>query len=143
MCTYRIEISPEAEKNYLSCSYDDRRRLNFLVNSLFMNYMPECRKSARNSRAWKHFWPEGNGQAKPGFVLHHIDPTLKFRDPARYAEWNVNDLIMVSKELHGNLHALSNDYKRRIRQLWEGKAEDYEKELKFEEELDKFLDLDI
>ncbi len=137
--TYRIEISDEAEKNYLNCSYEDRKRLAFLVNSLFLNFMPECSKSAKHERAWKHFWPEGNGAAKPGYVLHHIDPTLKFRDPARYSQWNINDLMMVDSSLHGNLHSLSNDYKKRVKQIWEGKSDEYLEDLMMEKELDDLL----
>ena len=89
--------------------------------------------------AWKFFWPEGNGKAKPGYVLHHIDPTLKFRDPARYSQWNINDLMMVDSSLHGNLHSLSNDYKKRVKQIWEGKSDEYLEDLMMEKELDDLL----
>lgn len=56
-------------------------------------------------RAWKEFYPEGNGKAKPGFVLHHKDPSWKIEDPIRYAEWRHDDLVMMTKAEHCKLHS--------------------------------------
>ena len=54
--------------------------------------------------AWKFFWPEGNGKAKPGYVLHHIDPSWRHEDPERYAQWRPEDLVMMTNSDHTKLH---------------------------------------
>lgn len=59
---------------------------------------------SRHELAWMTFYPEGNGKAKPGYVLHHKDPSLKHNDPARYAEWRIEDLEMLTIEEHISLH---------------------------------------
>lgn len=59
-------------------------------------------KNRRN--AWKYFYPEGEGKAKKGYHLHHIDTTLKYNDPIRYSEWRVEDLVMLSTKEHLCLH---------------------------------------
>lgn len=56
--------------------------------------------------AWSYFWPEGNGNAKSGYVLHHKDPSWKTKDPDRYAQWNVEDLVMLTISDHVKLHEL-------------------------------------
>ena len=54
--------------------------------------------------AWIHFYPEGNGKAKPGYVLHHKDETLRKNDPERYNEWRIEDLEMMTMAEHFLLH---------------------------------------
>ena len=54
--------------------------------------------------AWRHFYPEGNGYAKPGYVLHHKDDTLRVKDPKRYARWIPEDLVMLTRAEHTKLH---------------------------------------
>ena len=54
--------------------------------------------------AWIHFYPEGNGKAKPGYVLHHKDETLRKNDPERYNEWRIEDLEMMTMTEHFLLH---------------------------------------
>lgn len=44
------------------------------------------------------------GLWKPGMVLHHIDPSLKLRDPQRYRNWNVEDLVPVTVQQHMRIH---------------------------------------
>lgn len=39
-----------------------------------------------------------------GYVLHHKDPLWKKNEPERYAQWNVEDLIMLTNEEHTRLH---------------------------------------
>ena len=56
------------------------------------------------AEAWKHFWPEGNGKAKPDYVLHHINPNWIKDDIERYIQWNVDDVIMMSRADHFKLH---------------------------------------
>lgn len=58
-----------------------------------------------HEEAWEFFWPEGHGQAKEGYVLHHKDETLIERDPERYNEWRPDDLVMMSWGDHSRLHA--------------------------------------
>lgn len=54
--------------------------------------------------AWKHFYPEGNGEPKKGYVLHHIDTTLRNNDKERYLEWRIEDLVMMTKKEHCSYH---------------------------------------
>ena len=60
--------------------------------------------SNRHELAWIQFYPEGNGKAKKGYVLHHVDPMLKYVDPIRYAEWRIEDLVMITRAEHASLH---------------------------------------
>ena len=75
--------------------------------------------------AWKFFWPEGNGKAKPGYVLHHRDHTLKMTDPVRYHEWWPLDLEMMLSAEHTRLHKqgtkASNEAKKKMSVLHSGK----------------------
>lgn len=53
--------------------------------------------------AWNFF--EQNGfKNHVGMVLHHKDITLKSKDPARYNQWLVEDLMPMSKVEHRRLH---------------------------------------
>ena len=56
-------------------------------------------------KAWKFFYPEGNGKAKPGFHLHHKDPSWRVTDIDRYVQWNPDDLMMVTASDHGKIHS--------------------------------------
>lgn len=38
------------------------------------------------------------------WVLHHKDPELRHKDPARYAEWRIEDLEPMLKSEHTRLH---------------------------------------
>ena len=67
-------------------------------------------------QAWKHFWPEGNGKAKPGFVLHHKDPNWATNDPQRYAEWRIEDLQMLSLSEHRKLHNSLREWSKEMRE---------------------------
>lgn len=51
--------------------------------------------------AWKYFYPEGNGMAKKGYVLHHKDPHF---DVERYIQWNIEDLQMLTLKEHNLVH---------------------------------------
>ena len=44
------------------------------------------------------------GYWKPGMVLHHSDPSLKLRDPERYKNWNVEDLVPLTVGQHMRIH---------------------------------------
>lgn len=63
------------------------------------------RISRKNRRlAWKHFWPEGNGKPKKGYVLHHVDITLRHSNIERYILWRIEDLVLMSLSEHSKLH---------------------------------------
>ena len=70
------------------------------------NLTKEQRSSSRknNREAWKHFYPEGNGKAKPGCLLHHKDPSWKTNDIERYLQWNIDDLMMLTVKEHNLIH---------------------------------------
>lgn len=72
------------------------------------------RCNAKWRAARKHFGVENN----PEMVLHHIDPTLKKRDPKRYKEWRIEDLTVMTNAEHTRLHSkgkvLSEETKKRI-----------------------------
>lgn len=81
--------------------------------------------SNNRESAWKTFYPEGNGNAKPGYVLHHKDPLLKYLDPARYNEWRPEDLIMITRSEHTHIHFIgrhiSDKQKEMISSVHKGK----------------------
>jgi len=49
--------------------------------------------------------------AKPDEVLHHKDPSLKYRDLKRYEEWNVEDLVVMKRSEHQSYHMKINNPK--------------------------------
>ena len=80
--------------------------------------MPNRAKNPRKAKAWEHFYPEGHGYAKEGYVLHHVDETMKNNDWERYKKWNPEDLVMITREEHSHLHhkdkVASDETKQRI-----------------------------
>ncbi len=56
----------------------------------------------RHERAVGYF--DALGIWQPGMVLHHLDPTLKRRDPVRYHEWRVEDVVPLTVPRHAGLH---------------------------------------
>ena len=70
--------------------------------------------NAKWKKARRHFGIENN----PEMVLHHIDPTLKTKDPERYREWRIDDLVVMTNAEHTRLHSkgktLSEETKNRI-----------------------------
>lgn len=61
-------------------------------------------ESQLKAQAWKELKAIYGITSTSGMVLHHIDPTLKTRDPERYSQWNVKDLIPMPKAQHRSLH---------------------------------------
>lgn len=57
-----------------------------------------------HEKAWKYFYPEGNGKAKEGYCLHHINPDWRYNDLERYNAWNPEDLQMLTNSEHCKLH---------------------------------------
>lgn len=45
-------------------------------------------------------YAKGTGQ----YCLHHIDPTMKYFDILRYAEWNLSDVVPMTTSDHLKLH---------------------------------------
>ena len=80
-------------------------------------------------QAWEHFYPEGNGKAKPGYVLHHVDETLKHNNPERYNQWRVEDLVMITSAEHTSFHQKgthhSEEHKRKISASKKGKPSNF------------------
>ena len=72
------------------------------------------REYSANKKAWKFFYPAGNGLAMTTidpitgeeieWVLHHEDIELKKNDPVRYGEWRIEDLVMMKRRDHTALH---------------------------------------
>ena len=58
----------------------------------------------KKEKAWLHFYPEGNGRALKGYVLHHKDPSWKMSNPERYHQWNPQDLQMLTRAEHVRIH---------------------------------------
>lgn len=54
--------------------------------------------------AWLHFYPEGKGRSKRGYVLHHVNMELRYNDVDRYIQWNVDDLAMLTLKEHNLVH---------------------------------------
>lgn len=44
------------------------------------------------------------GDWKNGMVLHHVDTSLKLRDPQRYKNWNIDDLVPLTVQQHMRIH---------------------------------------
>ena len=51
-------------------------------------------------------YAKGTGE----WCLHHIDPTMKYFDILKYAEWNLSDVVPMPTSEHQKLHQ---DLKRR------------------------------
>lgn len=47
---------------------------------------------------------KARGVWKTGMVLHHTDPSLKLRDPQRYRNWNIDDLVPLTVAQHMRIH---------------------------------------
>lgn len=51
-------------------------------------------------------YAKGTGQ----WCLHHVDPTMIYFDPLKYAEWNLSDVVPMKTSDHQKLHW---DFERR------------------------------
>ena len=47
---------------------------------------------------------------KRQFHRHHIDPTLKTRDPSRYKKFLESDIMICTPNQHRHLHKIYNTY---------------------------------
>lgn len=65
--------------------------------------MNEHTSKINNRRAWSWFEKHGFKDHR-GLVLHHIDTTMKSRDPKRYSEWRPEDLQVMTVQEHRALH---------------------------------------
>lgn len=78
-----------------------RNRKSTRKSNGYVGYPTESQLKAQ---AWKELKAKYGITSTRGMVLHHIDPTLKTRDPVRYSQWNVKDLIPMPKAQHRSLH---------------------------------------
>lgn len=72
------------------------------------------RKITHKQIAWMFFYPAGKGYSMVTidpitgkeiyWVLHHVDINLKNNDPKRYAEWRIEDLVMITTSIHNKIH---------------------------------------
>lgn len=66
------------------------------------------RKDRKNWEvAYNYFVEKGlipKEHAKNEYVLHHLDDALKEKDPIRYFEWRIEDLIPMLKSEHTSMH---------------------------------------
>lgn len=53
-----------------------------------------------NKKARKYFGLKGYE-----YVLHHINPDWKYNDVERYIQWNIEDLVVMSRSEHQKLHS--------------------------------------
>ena len=93
----------------------------YLDNNGSLSVASDTQAIDYHSLAWKHFYPEGNGSAKPGYVLHHVDPSLRHCNPIRYNEWRIEDLVMITSAEHARIHHTGNQYnlgKRWWKRVW-------------------------
>lgn len=67
--------------------------------------MPSKSLTINRRNAYLHFFPECNGKCRPGWVLHHIDPSWKTNDRERYDKWYIEDLVPMTKSDHMKLHS--------------------------------------
>lgn len=61
------------------------------------------------------------------YVLHHKDLALKKRDPERYAEWRVEDLVPMTRAEHNKVHRRTAGHKQseQTKDLIRGKVKEY------------------
>lgn len=60
-----------------------------------------------HTRAWCYFIALGllpYNVKKNEWVLHHKDPELRYKDPVRYNEWRIEDLVPMLKSEHTAMH---------------------------------------
>ena len=62
------------------------------------------RKMCSKKDAYRFYFPECDGKCRKGWVLHHKDPSWKYDDPIRYAEWRIEDLIPMTLADHNKMH---------------------------------------
>ena len=74
------------------------------MNTIYRLLTPEQRRTCANNRnkRWKLICGTSKGIA--GFVLHHKDPTLIYKNPDRYIQWLSEDLEIMSKADHVKFH---------------------------------------
>lgn len=71
--------------------------------------MPKKSLTVNRRNAYLHFFPEYNGKCKPGWVLHHKDPSWKYTDIKRYDEWRIEDLIPMTVSEHMAYHSTNDN----------------------------------
>lgn len=79
-----------------------------------MEFTKEQKSISQHNRnlARLHFF--GSKYGKKGWILHHVDEEMKERDPERYIQWNIEDLVSMTMSEHQSLHKKGN-------QNWKGR----------------------
>ena len=61
-----------------------------------------------HQKTWDYYVANGDipadAQGQRTYCLHHIDPTMKYFDILRYAEWRIEDVIPMTTSEHIKLH---------------------------------------
>lgn len=73
--------------------------------------------SRKHNKQWKEARTYFGVENNPEMVLHHKDPTLKYRDPQRYLEWRVEDLEVMTVREHARLHSKGKVLSEKTRKL--------------------------
>ena len=75
-----------------------------------MEFTREQRRISRHFHvlACLHFF--GTQRVKSGWVLHHKDETLMMRDPERYIQWRIEELVPMTISEHVSHHKVGNKY---------------------------------
>lgn len=81
-------------------------------------------------RARKYFGIEGNID----MVLHHKDETLRHTDYARYLEWRIEDLEVMTREEHTKHHCIGQHFKHKDNSNYLGKRNSLGRHFKHTEE---------
>lgn len=72
-----------------------------------------------HTRAWCHFVALGlipPDAKKNEWCLHHKDTQLKYKDPFRYNEWRVEDLVPMLKSEHTSMHSVGRHHTEETKQ---------------------------
>jgi hypothetical protein len=72
-----------------------------------------------HKKAWCYFIALGLlpvDAKKNEWCLHHKDPALKYKDPRRYNEWRVEDLVPMLKSEHTSMHQAGRHHSEETRQ---------------------------
>lgn len=101
-----MELNPMLYAQGMSIYFGDREMFRLkTVNT------EEIYTALNHENAWRHFYPEGNGKAKKGYHLHHINPRWRHENIKRYNQWNIEDLQMMTAEEHIKLHKKIGDWR--------------------------------
>jgi len=85
-------------------------------------FTKEQQSASYHNRSLARLYFFGSKQGKKGWCLHHADETLRDKDPERYIQWRIEDLVPMSKAEHTSLHQKGNQNRLGIPCSEEAKA---------------------